>query len=90
MSTPVIELAGVRKQYPGEPPIDSLAGVDLTIYHGELVAIVGPSGSGKTTLLQIAGCMIRATSASPTTGAARRVVATAAAAAVAATAICGG
>ena len=48
---PVLELAGVVKQYPGEPRVTALAEVDLRIGQGELAAIIGPSGSGKSTLL---------------------------------------
>jgi putative ABC transport system ATP-binding protein len=58
---PVLELAGVVKQYPGDPPVTALAGVDLRIGHGELAAIVGPSGSGKSTLLQVMGTLERPT-----------------------------
>ena len=58
---PVLELAGVVKQYPGDPPVTALAGVDLRIGQGELAAIVGPSGSGKSTLLHLMGTLERPT-----------------------------
>ena len=58
---PVLELAGVIKQYPGEPPVTALAGVDLRIGQGELAAIIGPSGSGKSTLLHVMGTLERPT-----------------------------
>jgi putative ABC transport system ATP-binding protein len=58
---PVLELAGVVKEYPGDPPVVALAGVDLRIGHGELAAIVGPSGSGKSTLLHVMGTLERPT-----------------------------
>ena len=61
-SRPVLELAGVRRVYPGRPPVQALAGVDVTIREGELVAIVGPSGSGKSTLLHVMGILDRPTS----------------------------
>jgi putative ABC transport system ATP-binding protein len=58
---PVLELAGVAKEYPGDPPVTALAGVDLRIGQGELVAIVGPSGSGKSTMLHVMGTLERPT-----------------------------
>jgi putative ABC transport system ATP-binding protein len=56
---PVLELTGVRKTYPGQPPVPALAGVDLQVRRGELVAIAGPSGSGKSTLLHVMGVLDR-------------------------------
>src|SRR5271155_1644964 len=61
---PVLELAGVRRTYPGHPPVPALAGIDLSIRQGELVAIVGPSGSGKSTLLHVMGILDRPDSGS--------------------------
>jgi putative ABC transport system ATP-binding protein len=59
---PVLDVDEVTKCYPGEPPIEALRSVTLTIGEGELVGIVGPSGSGKTTLLQLMGTLDRPTS----------------------------
>jgi putative ABC transport system ATP-binding protein len=59
---PVLDVDHVTRSYPGEPPVDALREVNLTIGPGELVGIVGPSGSGKTTLLQLMGTLDRPTS----------------------------
>jgi putative ABC transport system ATP-binding protein len=59
---PVLDVDEVTKSYPGEPPVQALREVNLTIGPGELVGIVGPSGSGKTTLLQLMGTLDRPTS----------------------------
>ncbi len=59
---PVLDVDGVSKRYPGEPPVQALREVRLAIGEGELVGIVGPSGSGKTTLLQLMGTLDRPSS----------------------------
>ena len=56
-AVPVLDADDVTKSYPGEPPVQALREVNLTIGPGELVGIVGPSGSGKTTLLQLMGTL---------------------------------
>ena len=43
----------------GSARLEVLTGIDLTVAHGERLAIIGVSGSGKTTLLQILGGLDR-------------------------------
>jgi putative ABC transport system ATP-binding protein len=55
---PVIELAGVTKDYgEGEGQVRALRGIDLVIRGGEFLAVMGPSGSGKSTCMNILGCL---------------------------------
>jgi ABC-type lipoprotein export system ATPase subunit len=50
--SPIISAAGVEKVYDtGSVQVPALAGVDMAVAAGEMVAIMGPSGCGKTTLL---------------------------------------
>ena len=54
----VLELRGVSKIYgQGAAEVHALAGVDLSVAAGAMVAVMGPSGSGKSTLLTIAGSL---------------------------------
>jgi putative ABC transport system ATP-binding protein len=55
--TAVIEMVGVSRTFPGDPPVEVLRGVDLRIDPGEAISIVGPSGSGKSTLLNVIGLL---------------------------------
>jgi putative ABC transport system ATP-binding protein len=48
----VVHATGVHKTYhTGTVDVPALRGVDLSVWRGEMVAIMGPSGCGKTTLL---------------------------------------
>ena len=46
-----VEVKGLVRTYPGH--VTALAGVDLEVPYGEMVAITGPSGCGKSTLLNL-------------------------------------
>jgi putative ABC transport system ATP-binding protein len=55
--TPVIELRGVARTYPGPPPVPALRPASLVLGAGDYVAVTGPSGSGKSTLLHLLGLL---------------------------------
>src|ERR1700722_10660205 len=57
MSTPVIELRGVARTYPGPPPVAALRPAGLVIEAGDYVAVTGASGSGKSTLRHLLGLL---------------------------------
>lgn len=54
----LIEIHNLVREYViGDQTIQALNGVNLTINHGEFVAIMGPSGSGKSTAMNMIGCL---------------------------------
>lgn len=52
-AAPAIVLTGLRKEFPGNPPVVAVARADLEIADGEFFSMLGPSGSGKTTVLRM-------------------------------------
>ncbi len=61
----MIENKHVTKIYKmGEVNLTVIKDLNLSIGHGEFVAIVGPSGSGKSTVLNIIGCLDKPTKGS--------------------------
>ncbi|MEV6285886.1 ABC transporter ATP-binding protein [Kribbella sp. NPDC051770] len=55
-TTTAVTLSGVTRRY-GE--VQAVAGVDLTIRSGEVVALLGPNGAGKSTTLEILLGLVR-------------------------------
>ena len=45
-----IQVCGLRKAYGTRPAV---AGIDLSVAHGEIFALLGPNGAGKTTTVEI-------------------------------------
>lgn len=49
-SSPILEAAGIVKQFPG---VKALRGVNLCVHRGEVLALLGENGAGKSTLMKI-------------------------------------
>src|SRR5574341_2631896 len=58
----VIRVENLHKTYRmGDVEVPALRGINVTIDHGEFVAVMGASGSGKSTFMNILGCLDRPT-----------------------------
>ncbi|TFD47332.1 ATP-binding cassette domain-containing protein [Cryobacterium frigoriphilum] len=57
MTTPAIDVRGLRKSYGAHVVLD---GVDLNVPPGTVFALLGPNGAGKTTIVHILSTLIRA------------------------------
>ena len=50
--TPLLRMRGISKAFPG---VQALSKVDLTLFAGEVLALLGENGAGKSTLIKILG-----------------------------------
>jgi ABC-type nitrate/sulfonate/bicarbonate transport system ATPase subunit len=58
-SVPALRIERVRVAFgPRADRLVALDGVDLTVAHREVVALIGPNGCGKSTLLRVAGGLL--------------------------------
>ena len=56
----LVEARGIHRSYgTGKMAVHAVAGVDLDLLEGEVLALMGPSGCGKSTLLHLIGGLDR-------------------------------
>ncbi len=56
MTSPLLELEGITKGYPG---VRALDGVSLRLGAGEVLGLIGENGAGKSTLMRVLGGVVR-------------------------------
>ncbi|MBI2876076.1 MAG: ABC transporter ATP-binding protein [Candidatus Tectomicrobia bacterium] len=62
MSQSVVKIENVKKSFKrGGEALEILHGVNLSLEHGDFLALMGPSGSGKTTILNLVAGLDRPT-----------------------------
>ena len=61
MSTPIIEIRNLSKNYGGKPVLKDIS---LKVWEGDTIVIIGPSGTGKSTLLRCLNLLTRPDSGS--------------------------
>src|SRR5215471_12820465 len=54
--TRIVEAEGLTKRF---GKIEALAGLDLTVEEGQVVAVLGPNGAGKTTFVRTVATLLR-------------------------------
>jgi len=60
VSDPILQVAGLRHVFPGNPR-PALDGVSLACSPGEFLGLIGPNGAGKSTLLRLAAGLLAPT-----------------------------
>jgi ABC-2 type transport system ATP-binding protein len=64
MTAAPVQLRSVRKQFPGEPPVVAVDGIDLDVGSREILGLLGPNGAGKSTTIGMITTRVRPTSGS--------------------------